>query len=280
MSVFVGRIQKAIATLVDAGAWWLGAPNVARFHQAVGLMFDSALEGLMQGLLLSQPLGCDSSALPVLSFDRTLRFYPSESDESKRYRLSQWWQLHRQAGTHQGEMRNLQPYFLPGPLPRIRIVHQAGDGSSATWHTLEPDGTYSVYRAIPSNWNFDGVPSKWSRFWVIVYTTGLIPEAQPEWDGGQLWDGGSVWDGLFNEEQIAAMVALVSGVEIKAAHSILWGFILATDPDSFDPASTAVVNADGSTTLPVGNWGYVINNITGAPTRLPSASFAYDLGQG
>lgn len=272
---FVGRIQQGIA---DLGPWWLQGRNIGTFLESIGLTLDGALETLTHGMRLSQPLRGDVNALPYLSTDRGIAIYPNEPDASRRYRLSQFWQLRRQFGTHQGEMRNVQPYFLPGALPVIRIVHQAGDGSSATWHTLAADGTYSVHRSTPSNWDWDGVDAKWSRYWAIVYTTGLIPTAQPTWDGGQLWDGGSVWDGLFTSGVIDDLVSAFT--DAKSAHSILWGLILAPDSASFDPTATAVVDAAGWSTLPNGKWGYVIDNVTGQPTRLPSATYAYDLGQG
>lgn len=44
--------------------------------------------------------------------------------------------------TTQGMMRALRAPMLT--VPRIRIVHQSGDGSGATWHTLREDGSYEV----------------------------------------------------------------------------------------------------------------------------------------
>lgn len=267
---FIGTIQKGIS---DLGPYFLQGRYIGSFLEAFGLTMDGAISQLTQGLRLSQPLRANSSALPMLSFDRGIRIYPTEPDDSKRYRLSRFWQLRRQFGTHQGEMRNLQPFFLPA-TPVIRIVHQAGDGSVSTWHTLAADGSYSVYRADPSNWDWDGVSASWSRFWVIVYTDQLGLPAQPEWDEGQFWDGGDVWDGLLTYEQIQDMAQAV--IEAKSAHSHLAGIILATDATSFDPTRVAVVQPDGSTTLPVGNWGSIIDHTTGQPTRLQSAVFAYE----
>ncbi len=266
---FIGIIQQAIANL---GPSFLQQKNVGTFLEAVGLTLDGAVEQLAQGMRLSQPLRCDSSALPVLSYDRGIRTYATEPEASKRYRLSQFWQLRRQFGTHQGEMRNLQPFFLPY-APIIRIVHQAGDGVSATWHTLAADGSYSVHRQEPSNWDWDGNVGEWSRFWVIIYVDAVGLPAQPTWDGGQLWDGGSIWDGLYTRAQILDMVGAI--VDAKSAHSHLAGLIFATDPASFDPTRVPVTNPDGSTTLPAGNWYEIIDHFTGQPTRLQSAVFAY-----
>lgn len=272
---WVGEFQRALGS----APWFLRNKNIGTFLEATRLVLDGAVESLGQGLRLSQPLRGDASALPVLSRDRGIRLYPTEPEESKRYRLSRWWQLRRQFGTHQGEMRNVQPMFLPNK-PVMRIVHQSNSPTQpvSTWHTLDADGVYSVHRANPSNWNWDGQGVQWSRFWLIVYTDQLGLAAQPEWDEGQLWDGGSIWDGLLTSAQIADIVAGVK--DAKGAHSKLWGVILAPDPTSFDPTASVVTDVAGWSNLPNGKWGYPIDNDTGLPSRLPGAVFAYDLGQG
>jgi hypothetical protein len=65
--------------------------------------------------------------------------------------------------------------------------------------------------------------------------------------------------------------------EAKAGHSQLQGYILATDPASFDPTATSVLMPDGWTTLPVGNWG---SPTSGPPdsvhTRPPTAVWIYE----
>ncbi len=272
--MFIGKIQRAVFRAVP---WFLQGKNVGTLLESYGATLDTAVDTLEHGLRLSQPLRCDESALPVLSRDRGIRVYSTEPVASKRYRLSRWYQLRRQFGTHQGEMRNVQPMFLPS-APIMRTVHQDGAAGRATWHTLAADGSYSIHKRAPSNWNWDGVTAKWSRFWVIVYTNALGLAAQENWDGGQTWDGGSLWGGTLTSDQIDD---IVSGIrDAKSAHSILWGLILATDPASFDPTATAVADPAGWSTLPNGKWGYAIDNTTGQPTRLPTAIYAYNLGQG
>ncbi len=66
----------------------------------------------------------------------------------------------------------------------------------------------------------------------------------------------------------------------KAAHSTLWGVIVVRDSALLSPFGASSVLPDGSTTYPVGNWGYVIAPATGLPTRDPRLQFIYDLGQG
>lgn len=266
---FIGAIQQAIA---DIGPWFIKNKNIGTFIQAASSVLDSAAISLDEGLRLSQPLRGDVSALEVLAKDRGIRLYGAEPIASQRVRLASWLPLHRQRGTHQGEMRHSQPYFLPD-IPMFRIVHQAGNGISADWHTLDGTGTYTWHRSIPSNWNYDGQTAKWSRFWCILYAPSSVLHAS-HWDDGGHWDGGGVYDGVFTAT-VADMVAMIK--EWKAPHSRLAGYIIATDPASFNPAATAVTDPTGWTSLPVGNWGAPI---TGPPashfTRLPSALWVYE----
>ena len=268
MSRFIGAVQRFAASI---GPWWLGNGNLGALKEALALTLDDELETLAQGVRLSQPLRCDRSALPVIAKDRGITLYPAESEASKRYRLSHWLDLHRTRGTHLGEMRHIQPYFLPS-VPRIRIVHQDGTGSTATWHTLNPDGSYDIYRKSPTNWNWDAHPAKWSRFWVIIYLPdGYLKSSA--WDGGAEWDDGSVYRGIDTQKALD-IVGLAQ--EWKAAYSRLAGVILATDPYSFDPTSSAIFDSSGWTSMPVGNWGTPIDTSSGVHTRLPGAIFLYE----
>lgn len=266
---YVGAIQ---ALITRVGPWFTKNKNIGTFLEATGITLDSAIQSLDQGLRLSQPLRCDVSAFPVLAKDRSMRIYPAEPEASKRLRLAQWKQLHRQRGTHQGEMRHSQPYFLPD-TPIMRIVHQDGAGASATWHTLGADGTYTIHRATPSNWNYDGQTAKWSRYWVITYAPSAILDVA-RWDDGGTYDGGEVYDGLLT----SAAQDLVSMIlEWKSAHSRMAAYILATDPASFNPAATAVTDPTGWTSLPIGNWGSPLSPPPVAVnTRPPTALWVYE----
>lgn len=265
---YIGSLQALIGRI---GPWFLHSRNIGRFIESVGLTLDSALTSLDYGFRLSQPLRCHPSALPVIADNRTLRLYPAESELSKRTRLSQWLQLHRTRGTHIGEMKHSQPYFLP-EKPVMRIVHQAGNGASATWWTLGADGEIGFHLATPSNWNYDNHPEKWSRFWVILYPPAGLMTVHT-YDDGAVYDGGERYDGLVDLQKALDMVSMI--IEWKSRHSRLGGYIIATDPASFDPTATAVTYSDGSTSLPIGNWGTPIMP-SGIMGRLNSAIWLYE----
>jgi hypothetical protein len=281
VSTYVGRIQRYV---VDRAPYWIRNGYGGKFLQALGLTLDTAQATLLHALRQTRPLVAFSDALDYLAADRNIRRYPTEPEESHRMRLARWRQIKRHAGSAYGHMINLQPYFLPGPLPRIRIVHQSDDdgviGPVSMWHTLDPDGTYSVHAESPSNWNWDDQPEQWSRMWCIIDVSGLSTVGAAQWDDGiaDYDDGVTVWDGYLSSAARDDIMSILN--EDKGPQAIWWGLILATDPDSFDPTSTAVADVNGATSLPIGNWGSAIDPSTGLPSRLSTAAFAYDVGQG
>src|SRR6266404_616100 len=267
---FIGQIQQLVSNI---GPWFLHQRNIGTLLESYGATLDSAALSLEQGLRLSQPLRCDVSALPVLSADRKIRLYPTEPQQSQRFRLSQWKQLHRTRATHIGELKHSQPYFLPS-VPVMRIVHQDGAGGSATWWTLDGTGTPSVHVATPSNFNYDGQVTKWSRFWVILYPpAGLVNLAH--YDDGSTYDSTDFYDGVAVTQILLDLVAMI--LEWQAPHSRLQAYILATDPASFDPTATAVTDPSGWTSLPTGNWGSPLSPgpVVGR-ARPPSALWIFD----
>lgn len=267
MSTYAGLLQRAASELAP---WFIRNRYGRAFLEAIGLTLDLGTETLHRALDQAHPLVCESSSLPIIGADRGIRRYVTEPEASYRIRLARWRQIKSHAGSHYGQMISLAPYFLPGAIPLIRTVHQVGDGTIATWHTLFPDGTYSVYQATPSNWQWDTTPFSWSRFWVIVYIDVSVGPRPSKWDDGGKWDDGHIWDGYVTSAQIDDMIGII--LDSKAPHSTLAGLIFATDPASFDPQGGAGVG------YPDGTWSQVINPATGLPSRLDTAIYAYDNG--
>lgn len=271
---FFSVLQRFAGTVAP---WFVRNKNIGTFLEAVAATKGAAVETLGQGLRMGQPLRGDASSLPYLSKDRRIRIYETEPEASKRYRLAHWLQLRRQFGTHQGQMRNLAPFFLPAK-PNLRIVHQDGNGDRATWHQLSTSGTYSVFKKVPSNWDWDGQTDKWSRFWLIIARQGLgnfFTEVPAEWDDGTEWNDGTLWGGSPSAAQIADMVAAVRS-EAKAAHSSLWGVILVGQASDILATADPSTDPDGWTTHPVGNWALATDPTTGLPTRPPYVTLLWD----
>lgn len=275
MSGFAGTLQRYIAEIVPE---FLQGHNAGTFLEALGLTLDDGLQTLITGLRQSYPFKAFADNLDAIGEDRVIRRHRFESERSYRTRLAMWRQIHRHIASPKGVLLNLQPYFLPDGVPKIHVVYQCGDSTSATWHTIDEASVYSVYKKAPTNWDWDGQPQLWSRFWVIIDVSAM-PHNGALWDDGTTWDDGvTVWDGYLNEIQRDDIVDLIN--ESKAPYSILWGVIITDDHASFDPTATSTTDADGRTSLPVANWGTAIDAATGLPSRLKSAHFIFDLGQG
>lgn len=228
----------------------------------------------------------DADALEYHARDRGIRLYSSEPLLSKRYRLSRWRQLRKDRGSHFGELENLQPFWLStatSTLPWMRIVFQNNEGTPKSyWYTLSPTGVRAIHCASPSNWAFDAQPNKRARFWLIVH---LPPgSAAAYYDDGSLYDAGRIYDGVTS---LLVQDIVDAVLEAKAAHSRLSGVIVTplqptdsipghTSRLVFDPTDTALTDAAGWTSLPVDNWGTIIDPVTHLATRPPWASFVYE----
>jgi hypothetical protein len=273
MSAYVGALQQVLATLPPH---YLKNRYGRAFLEAFGLTLDVGTESLLRGLMQSYPLRCEEASLSILEADRGIRRRGTETVQSHRVRLASFRQIHAHAGSHYGQMINLRPYFMPGAYPTIYCVHQMGDGSCATWHKMAPDGTYSYTRATPSNFDFDGVPAKWSReFWFIEIAGTRLDGSMTQYNDGSTYNGGQVYGGV-SAVHGADIKAILD--EAKATHTIVWTLALTTG--TIDPTGTAVTLADGSTTHPTGNWGPLVDPTTHAPTRPAHLRFYFDLGQG
>lgn len=267
---FAGSIQAMVSRI---GPYFVRNQQIGGFLQSVAMYLDTEVENLALGLRQAYPLKCDPSSLPDIANNRQIRLYPAESEASQRDRLVHWKDHHRQRACHIGELRHAQPYFLPHK-PLMRIVHQDGLGQTATWHTIDGNGNYSRHRQSPSNWNWDNHPERWSRWWVIVYPPAEFLQPIYYGDGHHYGDGSRYYSAA-TSQMGQDMVNIFR--EWKASHSMLHGYIIATDENSFNPTSTAQTNPSGWTSLPAGNWAQPISS-SGVRTRLPSAIWLLDKG--
>ena len=212
----IGDIQGIITRV---GPWFVQNKFAGAIRQATALACDVATTQLAAGLRLSQPLRCDSSALPSLAKDRNITVYPTESVDS----------------------------------------HSFGTDVFG-----EP-AQYSVLKMSPSNWDYDGRTSAWSRFWVLIYDTGY-PSGNPRWSSeastydtaGLAYDGGTSYGGV-SSAQAQDIVRLF--LTWKSAHSRLAAVILVRPVVNASDAYVEPANAANYTVAPVtdhpawGNWG-------------------------
>lgn len=270
-----GPLQRFIASI---GPAWIHGPNIGPFLEAVGRVLDDGVQSMYEGILAGNPIYCDADCLPWIALDRGLTVWPTEPEVSQRYRLSIWEELRRSFGTHRGELLNLQPYFRPGTLPVISIVHQSGDGATATWHRIDARGaeSYGCTRAVPSNFTYDSSTFQRSRFWVFIEQTPEMKSPARYDDGTTYDDGHTVYDGAFTPERIADIVSLI--LQAKSAHSSLWGVAIVAAGHSLNALGVSAVLSDGSTTYPVGNWYLEADPSTGKPCVPEYITFIYRAG--
>lgn len=275
MGIAIGLIEKYI---LNRAPKFLRGPNAGRFLKSFALALDGNHEALRIGLTFDNPLLCPRECLPTIAKDRGLRMYPSEPEAGTRVRLSKWLQLHRMRASHQGVMRHVQPYFLPGPVPTIRIFHQAGDGSSSECHTLEASGRYSIARATPSNFDYSGDTASWGKWFMVIDATDANGVAVPaltaprKWDDGCRWDEDGVrWNGFTAQTGIdlAAMAQ-----DWKRAGTRMEAAMINRMPGTLDATTTWAQDGSGWTTVPNGNWGSPVSG-QGDPTRPPYLQWFY-----
>lgn len=265
-----GPLQRFIASI---GPTWIHGPNIGPFLEAVGRVLDDAVQTMYEGILVNNPLYCDADCLPWVALDRGIILYPTEPEASKRYRLSIWEELRRSYGTDRGSLIMLQPYFLPGTLPNLIIVHQNGDGTSATWHRLTSAGVYTCGRAAPSNFAYDASTFARTRWWVFIEETADMT-APAAYDDGTLYDDGvTVYDGSFTTARITDIVALLRASD--SAHARLEGVALIRTGYTLNETGVSAALPDGSTTYPTGNWYLDVDPTTGLPTVPEYISFLW-----
>lgn len=262
---------------------WLGTQALA-FRTCIAAAFDLAADHAKAVQKARSPLLCDSTVLPYHGRDRKIRRYTNEVEDSYRERLAKWHQIWASAGRAWGILRQLRILLRPYGRPRIRYVSTTGDGAESQWFTLEPgngardyfeigglDPEFSRHLATPGNWLWDAgaTTGKFSRFWILIYTSGFTSTtATTEWDGTGEWDGGAdYWDGYLTSGQVQDIVDLCN--DWKAAHSQLEGVFLVHDDTVFDPTGSGAGYPDGT-------WDDMIDPSTGAFNRAENVTYSYE----
>jgi hypothetical protein len=225
---------------------------------SLGLVADAFAERARQGLLARFPETAPPDALPLHGRDRRVTRGRNESVDSYVRRLLRWLDDRRTWGNAYSLMDQLAVYL--GPLPKIRVVDARGN-----WYTREPDGTKS-YLLNQGNWNWEpAMPTRWSRFWVIIYPNGLWAEGGGWGDSdAPAWgDNAVTWGSTATADEVQSVRRITK--EWKRAGTRCVNVIVAFDPASFDPASPE----------PDGTWGvgHKIDGGVAVASRLSTARY-------
>lgn len=210
---------------------------------------DLIIQEAVEAGRLRFPSDCPEDALPFHGRDRGLRRGPHESADSFRARLLAWRTFAKKLGSAEDIVRNVQTYAIGNgfQLPTVRLVTNTG-----TWFTLGPGTRTAIERVVslpgPSNWDWDGHPELWDRFWIILYASEWAWDRDGTWGDGEIWgnDGSSTIGSTATPVDVVSIRQLVA--DAQAGDALCVSIIVSFDDAAFAP--------DGSGTLPDGLWAH------------------------
>lgn len=231
---------------------WLQEGDGELVWTSIGLVCDALVERVRQGVEARWPQYAPSDALGLIGRDRKIRRGRDETDASYAARLLQWLDDWKVAGNPFALMGQLRAYC--GVDLRMRTVDNSGN-----WYTVEADGSRSVLLA-QGNWDWDSQPTKWARFWVVMYPPSTLWVKSPALGNASLWGGAIGSSGYtIGSSATPAEVAAVKSIvrDWKPAGTTCVRIILAWDDADFDPEGASPPNPDG-------DWDKSSNRIANA----------------
>lgn len=232
---------------------------------SIATLIDSRIDRMRAAIEARFPgHGAPEDALGHIGRDRQILRGPSESSEAYAVRLVRALDDWRLAGTAWAMMEQLRAFCTPHQV-RIRIFNNHG-----TCRTIDRDGTRSRRRG--TNWDWDGTPAAWSRFWVLIYMTDTSPRLP--WDRGNPWGTpgdtwgmpGRTWGSTATRNDVDGILQIVR--DWKPAGTRCPYVLIVFNDAAFDPADTAPP-------LPDGTWRYWSKNVGGVQVPARSADAIY-----
>jgi hypothetical protein len=220
----------------------------AELGYCFGFTHDELAEWARHGVTCRFPLYGTDDALQAIGRDRQIVRGFAEGAEDYEQRLIGWLDSHLLGG-NMFEMMDRLAKYLTGFAVRIRVVNNAGN-----WYTRDTDGSRS-WLLRKHNWNWDGLTSAWSRFWVIIYplSTGIWTDEGVWGDDSDHWgDPEGVWGLSATPEQVSTMREIVR--HGKPPWSRCEFIIVSFDDTAFNPASP---EPDGLW----GSWGKYVGGV-------------------
>lgn len=253
--------------------FWINGGEGTKYLYTLGTAHDGFAAEHERRLRSSLPGYSTPELITQIGIDRHILLFPEESFASKIERCREWLPAHFDAGLWYGIARQMQLLWLPA-APRVRLV--AGNQERVQWATLEASGAMTFHRrggltGLSPNWDWDSAfPGTTTpiannhRFFGIVYAPDGYVEHGTEAGPSDAESLGSP----SVSHQMGLNVAAVQRYWMKAGAQ-LWGWILAFDPDSFDPTLT---NIDAPGGYPDGTW-YKAHKTGGGFNRLQTARY-------
>lgn len=208
--------------------------------------------------------GAPDDALGYIGRDRQILRGPEESPEAYAQRLVRYLDDWRLAGTAWAMLEQLRAFMTPHQV-RLRIYNNHG-----TCRTIDRDGTRSRVRG--TNWDWDGTPNAWSRFWVLIYVTTDSPSqpwarCNPWGTPGETWGmADRTWGSTARPNEVAGVLQIIR--TWKPAGSRCVFAMVVFDDTAFQPSDTAPP-------LPDGTWGNWSKNVAGVQVPARSSDAIY-----
>lgn len=241
---------------------WLVEDEGELVHYSLGLLVDAFLTRLYQGVYARFPDFAPDDALPHLGRDRKIVRGRDEDRTTYAGRLIRWLDDHRVRGNPWALLKQLRAYI--GEDIRIRTVDASGN-----WFTIEANGD-EEYLLAQGNWDWDGAPAtNWSKFWVIIYSTGGVPWSRDgTWNDGETWGepGQGTWGSTATVEEVDTIRAIVR--EWMPRHARCLNLIVSFSDSAFDPTDTNPPLPDGTW----GNWSKLVGGVQ-VPARDPDGIY-------
>lgn len=236
---------RSIGEKISAAWLTRGAGRLVGF--GLDLLLDAYTRRLELGHLARLPENgpngetAPPDALVALGRDDRVIRGRSETDAQYAARLKRSLPDRRKYGTAFSLIRRIAEYMGEDSGVVVKTVDNAGN-----WYMRDADGVYSSYLE-QGNWNWDGQPNAWSRFWVIIHPAGIFTTG-PSWGDGSTWGGGKRWGVTMTSDDIESLRAIISDGKPHGTRCV--NLIIALDPASFDPEAAPM-----SAGLPDGAWG-------------------------
>jgi hypothetical protein len=239
---------------------WLTTGHGELVFYSLGLIMDAFAQRGRESILARFPDFAPDDALSRMGHDRRIVRGFDEPRETYSARLKRFLDDWKKAGMAPSILRQVLAYLAPHELI-ARTVNATG-----TWVTVDADGVVSQEVTWPTpNWDWDGDPDLWARFWVILYPPATLWDTDGTWGDPGTWGDGGTWGTTATPEQVESVRSIVR--DWKPGAALAPYIIIAFDGASFDPESSAG--------LPDGTWGTWGTGGSGArvPTRLDTARY-------
>ncbi len=240
---------------------WLTTGDGELVGYALDLLKDAFVERLRLGHLARFPDNGPNGetppadALVAQGRDRRVVRGIYETDAEYAVRLKSWLDERRTAGNPFTLLRQLAAYCGPGFSFRTYDVR-----GNCFSRDVDGNETYAA-----TTWDWDGQPDRWSRFWVIIYPTGIWTVNSDQYaDPGNVYaPNDKQWGVVMPREHIAFVRSIIN--DWKPAGTRCSNIIVAFDPASFDPTAPE----------PDGTWGSWGKEVAGerVPARLSTARY-------